>query len=70
MCIVRHHDISKQQRRRGKKKTRIAFRKGRSVGNEFFGLTYRVQLAYPTKTKAEWLHLIPMNISRITKRTK
>lgn len=69
MCIVRHRDISKQQRRR-KKKTRIAFRKGRSVGNEFLGSTHRVQLAYPTKIKAERLNIIPMNITGIKKRTK
>lgn len=70
MCIVRHRDISKQQRRRKKKKTRIAFRKGRSVGNEFLGSTHRVQLAYPTKIKAERLNINPMNITGIKKRTK
>jgi len=69
MCIVRHRDISKQQRRR-EKKTRIAFRKGRSVGNEFLGSTHRVQLAYPSKIKAERLRIIPMNITGIKKRTK
>lgn len=62
--------IYQNSREEGKKKTRIAFRKGRSVGNEFLGSTHRVQLAYPTKIKAERLNIIPMNITGIKKRTK
>lgn len=63
--------IYQKSREEGKKKkTRIAFRKGRSVGNEFLGSTHRVQLAYPSKIKAERLRIIPMNITGIKKRTK